>query len=249
MERRAFLRKAAFGLMATVTVPFRGTARAADPPVRVLCWSELTEPTDVYPEGTSGAIAKYLNTQSGLRARTGSIEDHGQGISNAVLEETDVLIWWGHRKHDQISPDRVAEVVRRVKDGKLGFIGIHSGKDSRIFQSLLNDTGKLGAWRHDAGPETLKVVAPFHPIASGFRDFKIPETEMYNEPFRIPPPETVIFFSYWKTEEQIRSGCVWKVGKGRVFYFRPGHETHPIFFQPIPRKIVANGARWCAHRT
>ena len=112
----------------------------------------------------------------------------------------------GQSKHDQILPDRVAEVVRRVKDGKLGFIGIHSGKDSKIFQTLLNDTGRLGEWRHDAGPKTLKVGAPFHPIARGIRDFTIPETEMYNEPFGVLLPDSVIFFSYWKTEEQFRNG-------------------------------------------
>ncbi len=183
MKRRAFLRKAAIGLTATPAVKSRDRSRAADPPARVLCWSELTEPKEGYPEGTSDAIANYLNTQSGLRARTGSIGDPGQGISTGTLEETDVLIWGGQSKHDQILPDRVAEVVRRVKDGKLGFIGINSGKDSKIFQTLLNDPGRPGKWRHDAGPETLTVGAPFHPIARGIRDFTLPEPEMYNEPF------------------------------------------------------------------
>ena len=217
--------------------------------VRALCWSELTEPKEVYPNGISGALAQYLTTQPGIEARTASIEDPDQGLASQLLDETDVLVWWGHKKHGDVLFDRVAEVVKRVKAGKLGFIALHSAHYSKLLKSILDCTGDLGSWRNGAGQEHLKVVAPFHPIAKGIGDFTVLETEMYGEPFRVPPPEKVIFFSYWNSGEQFRSGCAWSVEKGRVFYFRPGHETYPIFFEPTPRKVVANAVLWCAGRT
>ncbi len=217
--------------------------------VRVLCWSELTEPKEVYPNGISGALAEYLTTQPGMAARTASIDDPDQGLASQLLEETDVLVWWGHKKHKDVLFDRVAEVVKRVKAGKLGFIALHSAHYSKLLKSVLDSPGDLGSWRNGAGEEHLRVVAPFHPIAEGISDFTIPETEMYGEPFQVPPPEKVIFFSYWNTGEQFRSGCAWSVEKGRVFYFRPGHETYPIFFESTPRKVVANAVLWCAGRT
>ena len=248
MKRRAFLRKAAIGLTATPAVKSRDRARAAAPPARVLCWSELTEPKEVYPEGTSGAIAKYLNTQPGLRARTRSIDDPGQGISTGTLEETDVLIWWGHSKHDQILPDRVAEVVRRVKDGKLGFIGIHSGKDSKIFQPLLNDTGRHGEWRHDAGPETLKVVAPFHPIARASGTLRSQKRKcimsLSEPPYRIP--------SYFSATGKPRSNSAvvasGKWAKDGYFTFVPVTKRTSSSFS-LRREKKPDAARWCAHRT
>ena len=250
MERRDFLKGTAIGMAAAVTAnELSARAGASHQRVRVLCWSELTEPQEVYPNGISGALAESLQTQPDMSVKTAAITDPEQGLSDRALDQTDVLIWWGHLKHADVQFDRVAEVVRRVKEGQLGFIAIHSAHWSKIFKSLLDATADPGSWRHEAKVETLRVVAPFHPIAQDIEDFTIPETEMYGEPFDVPPPEKVIFFSYWATKEQFRSGMVWTVGKGRVFYFRPGHETHPIFFQPIPRKVIANAVLWCAQRT
>ena len=163
--------------------------------VRVLCWSELTEPKEVYPNGISGALAEYLTTQSGIEARTASINDPDQGLASQLLEATDVLVWWGHKKHGDVLFNRVAEVVKRVKSGKLGFIALHSAHYSKLLKSVLDCPGDLGSWRNGAGKERLRVVAPFHPIAKGISDFTIPETEMYGEPFQLPPPERVVFFS------------------------------------------------------
>lgn len=236
------------GVAAAAGVRLRGTA-AAPGPVRALCWSERTEPQDVYPEGISGAIARHLRTLSDVKVRTASIQDPDQGLASSVLDQTDVLIWWGHKKHKEVLFDRVADMVARVRAGRLGFIGLHSAHWSKMFKSILECTGNLGGWRHDAGPERLKVVAPSHPVARGISDFTIPETEMYDEPFDVPPPEKTVFFSYWKTGEQFRSGCVWTVGKGRVFYFRPGHETDPVYFHEEPLQVVANAVQWCAHRS
>ena len=254
MKRRDFLKGTTLGVAATATM---AAGNAADTPreipavklARVLCWSELTEPKEVYPKGINGAIAEYLKTQPGMSVRTASINDPDQGLSDQALDETDALIFWGHNKHREIQFDRVAAILKRVKAGKLGVIALHSTLHSKVFMALLDTTGDFGGWRHDAGAQSLRVVAPSHPIAKGIGDFTVPETEMYNEPFQVPPPEKVIFFSYWATGEQFRSGMVWTVGKGRVFYFQPGHETHNIYYQPIPRKVIANAVLWCAQRT
>ena len=250
IARREFLRRSLAGGGVATAAGIRVRQASAGPePVRVLCWSERTEPKEVYPEGISGAIARHLRTLPEVAVRTASIQDPDQGLAAADLDATDVLIWWGHKKHKDVLFDRVADVVARVRAGRLGFIGLHSAHWSKMFKSILECTGNLGGWRHGAGPEHLKVVSPSHPIARGISDFTIPETEMYNEPFDVPPPEKVVLFGYWATGEQFRSGCTWTVGKGRVFYFRPGHETDPVYFHKEPLQVVANAVGWCAHRT
>lgn len=255
MRRRRFLKQAATaGLVAGIApgAARRVAGRAMNPvgnKIRVLCWSERTEPANVYPEGISGAIAAHLRRFPDLEVRTVSIADPEQGIGKTALEQTEVLIWWGHLKHKDIDDARVAEAVRQIKERGLGLIVIHSGHYSKIFKTALGCTGDLGGVREDGKPEFLKCVAPAHPIAKGLGDFTIPATEMYNEPFGVPPPEKVIFFSYWEAGEQFRSCITWTVAKGRVVYFRPGHETYPIFFQELPLRVIQNSVYWCARRT
>jgi trehalose utilization protein len=41
----------------------------------------------------------------------------------------------------------------------------------------------------------------------------------------------------------------WTRGAGRIFYFRPGHEAYPVYFNPSVRAVVANAVRWCARRS
>lgn len=253
MQRRGFLKGAAgmglIGAAGSSGSSTGGAAQAAADRVRVLCWSERTEPTRVYPDGINGAIADYLRKDSSLEVRAASIGDPEQGIGKDALDSADVLVWWGHQKHKDIDDARVTGVVRRVKEGTLGFIAIHSSHYSEIFKSCLGTPCGLGGVKEDGKPEYLKCVAPFHPIAKGLGDFTIPQTEMYNEPFQVPPPERTIFFGYWEGGEQFRSCNVWTIGKGRVVYFRPGHETFPIFFQETPLQVVKNSVYWAAHRT
>lgn len=226
-----------------------GEAAPAGAKIRVLCWSEQTEPAEVYPDGINGAIADYLRKNPAFDVRTASIDDAEQGIGNDALASIDVLVWWGHRKHDQVENPRVNWAVRQVRERGIGFIAIHSAHFSKIFKALHGTPCSLGDWREDGKAETLKCVAPSHPIARGLGDFVIPETEVYNEPFLVPPPEKIIFFGSWTTGEQFRSCCTWNVGEGRVVYFRPGHEAYPIFFQAEPLKVVANSVIWCARRS
>jgi trehalose utilization protein len=101
------------------------------------------------------------------------------------------------------------------------------------------------AYRNDGKPSHLRTLLPEHPIARGIpATWDLPQTEMYDEPFHVPVPDAVLFEEKWDAGEHFRSGCVWQVGKGRVFYFRPGHETYPIYRQELPLKIIENAARW-----
>ena len=254
MRRRRFLKDAATaGLIAgfgtRMAITSGATATAAENKVRVLCWSERTEPVKVYPEGINGAIADFLRKAPDIEVRTASINDPEQGIGKPGLEATDVVIWWGHQKHKDVDDGRVSEAVRQIKERGLGFIAVHSAHYSKIFKALHGTPCGLGGVREDGKPEFLKCVAPSHPIAKGLGDFTIPQTEMYNEPFQVPVPEKTIFFGYWDAGEQFRSCNAWTVGRGRVVYFRPGHETYPIYFHEMPLKVVTNSVYWCARRT
>jgi len=229
-----------------VTLPVPGELLRAARPVRVLVWSEGTAPKNVYPHDINGAIAEYLNTCEGSIAKAASLKDPDQGLSDTVLSQTDVLIWWGHVLHGEVTDEAVDRIVRHVKERGMGFIALHSSHWSKPFTRLMGTSGNWRAFREDGKPEYIHVAAPGHPIAEGISDFAIPQTEMYADPFEVPEPEALIFTSRWDAGETARSGLTWKVGKGRVFYFRPGHETYPIFFNETVRKILRNAVLWAA---
>ncbi len=216
--------------------------------VRALVWDELTAPKKAYPKGINGAIVEVLNASDDVEAKAADITMPEQGLTEKALAEADVLLWWGHQKHGEVTDKATARVVKRVKEGGMGFIPIHSAHYSKPFRALMGTECGLGGWREDDMPERLHVVMPNHPIAKGIVDFVIPKTEMYSEPFAVPPPEVVVFESRWDKGEYFRSGCVWTVGNGRVFYFRPGHETNPIMRQDEVKKILHKAVLWAAKR-
>jgi len=215
-------------------------------PVRVLVWSEFSEPKEVYPTGIHGALADYLRTIPRLEVKVAQISDPEQGVGEGALKNTEVLFWWGHARHDEVSEAAAARIVRRVRQEGMGFVALHSAHFSKPFIALMGTECSLGGWREDGKPEYIRVVAPDHPIAKGIADFVVPQEEMYNEPFAVPPPEVLLLESRWESGEYFRSGCCWTCGKGRVFYFRPGHETFPVMFQPEVRRVLRNAAFWAA---
>jgi len=94
-------------------------------------------------------------------------------------------------------------------------------------------------------PSHITVLLKNHPIMRGIPDkFDIPQTECYGGPFHVPHPEAQLFEEKWDNGESFPGCSLWKVGKGMVFYFRPGHETYPVFKQAEPLKIVENAVRW-----
>jgi len=108
--------------------------------------------------------------------------------------------------------------------------------------------GTSCAWRtyvEDGKSARIRVCDPDHPIAKGVSDFTIPKEEWYGEPYEVPEPEAVILEGIYNDGKEVaRDALVWTVGKGRVFYFRPGHETYPIYFMDEVRRILENGVRW-----
>jgi trehalose utilization protein len=223
----------------------------AAPPkkIRVLAWSERTEPADVYPNGINGAIAEFLSKDKTLVVKTADINGPDQGVSNAVLDETDVLIWFGHKKHEEVKPETIQRIVDHVKKG-MGYLPVHSSHFALPFKAVLNEiqqTKDVGAWRdyiNDGKPMEVIVADAKHPIAAGVTNFTIPKTERYDEPFQVPGPEAAPFIGTYADGRHARQGLCWTVGKGRVFYWRAGHEEYPIFLQAEVQHIITNAVHW-----
>ncbi len=223
--------------------------------IRVTVWSEYRQERSdpavaaVYPDGIHAAIAAGLREAGGgsggggLDVRTATLDEPEHGLTEAVLAATDVLTWWGHVAHTEVSDAVVDRVHARVLDG-MGLIVLHSGHFSRIFKRLMGTSCDL-TWREAGERERLWVVDPGHPITAGLdTSFVLPEEEMYGEPFDVPAPDRLVLVSWFSGGEVFRSGACYGRGRGRIFYFRPGHETHPTYFDPNVRRVIANAVRW-----
>lgn len=198
---------------------------------------------NLYPQGMHEAIGDFMRGQPGMSVRTATLEMPEHGLAEDVLNDTDVLMWWGHVAHDRVSDAIVDRVQARVLDG-MGLIVLHSGHMAKIFRRLMGTSCCL-SWREAAERERLWVVNPSHPITRGIGPFiELPNTEMYGEFFDIPDPDELLFISWFEGGEVFRSGAAWHRGKGKVFYFRPGHETYPIFYHKEILKILANSVEW-----
>jgi trehalose utilization protein len=218
--------------------------------IRVTVWNEgRHEKTNehikkLYPEGMHAVIAKYLKAQ-GMEARTATLDDPEHGLTDDVLAKTDVLLWWGHMAHHEVKDAIVEKVYNRVLDG-MGLICLHSAHFSKIFRKLMGTTCNL-KWREIGEKERLWVIEPGHPIAEGLGEYvEIEHEEMYGERFDIPDPDTLVFVSWFQGGEVFRSGCCYYRNQGKVFYFRPGHESYPTYHNETVLKIIANAVRWAA---
>ena len=279
-----------------ISLLFTAALHAADP-IRVLVWDEQ-QPAQKKAYGDKflgDTIAAHLTTLSGLSVKSTNIHAPEQGLDDATLDTTDVLVFWSHARQKDQDDARVEAVVKRVMDGKLSLIALHSAHWSKPFVRLMQERskadamkempgvpweytndkpygivrpkvarttpyiekGESGVWkltlpqcvfpayRADGAPSHVTTLLTDHPIAAGLpAKWDIPQTEMYGEPFHVPTPDEVVFEERWDKGEHFRSGCVWTVGKGRVFYFRPGHETFPVFKQAEPLKVIENAVRW-----
>jgi trehalose utilization protein len=199
-----------------------------------------------YPRGMHTTIAQAITEylpQAVVRTATFQQPEHG--LSEEVLNQTDVLTWWGHEAHDDVEDVVVARVHERVLLG-MGLVVLHSGHESKIFRRLMGTTCCL-RWREAGERELVWNVAPGHPITRGLPEvFAIPEQEMYGEYFDIPQPDELIFISSFAGGEVFRSGCTFRRGQGRIFYFSPGHEDHPVYHQAEVRRVIANAVEWAA---
>jgi len=191
------------------------------------------------------AIADYLKKQPGMQVTTACLDDPEHGLTEDALKNTDVLIWWGHIAHAEVK-DEIVDRVKWAVLGGMGLIVLHSGHFSKIFKALMG-TGCDLKWREIGEKERIWVIDPAHPIADGLPEsFEIPHEEMYGEHFDIPAPDELVLVSWFAGGEIFRSGCCWHRGRGKVFYFRPGHETFPVYYQAEVLKVIENAARWAA---
>ena len=216
--------------------------------IRVTIWNEFVheqkEPSvrAIYPDGIHGALAKGL-AASGLEIRTATLDEPEHGLTQPVLDHTDVLLWWGHAAHDRVADEIVQRVMQRVWEG-MGIVVLHSAHMSKIFRALNGTSGKLH-WREAGEKERLWVIDPAHPIAAGLPEhFELPHEEMYGEPFMIAGDAKVVFISWFEGGEVFRSGFTLHRGFGKLFYFRPGHEAFPTYSDPNVLRVLANAIRW-----
>lgn len=295
--------KIIFNLLIALMFIATTSVDAADS-IHVLVWDEQQPQQKAGYDGKflGETIADHLQKQNGLSVKTAKLDDVDQGLNDAAIDAADVLIFWCHRRVKDQDDKRMEAVVKRVMDGKLGFIGLHSTHWGKPFVRLMQERAKTDAakqlplperatanwvflnespfynsvgraarvtpfvekgegntwkltlpacvfpvYRNDAMPSHVTTLLPQHPIAAGLpAHWDIPRTEMYGEPFHVPPPDEIVFEEKWDKGEHFRSGCVWQVGKGHVFYFRPGHETYPVFEQAEPLRVLENAVRWLA---
>ena len=273
--------------------------------INVVVWDEQQPAQkEAYDDFLGNEIASYLEKQSGISVRTVNLASPEKGIADNVLNSCDVLIWWGHVRQFEITPEQGKAIVKRIKSGQLDLIALHSAHWATPFVEAMKDrtmsnaltrfkqisseqldlqyvdpprryfapdrddlltprfyprkfpNGRtelvihwpnccFPAYRNDGKPSTLYTIQPDHPIAQGIPTrFQLPSTEMYDEPFHVPEPDEVIFEERWPTGEWFRSGMIWNIGDGKVFYFRPGHETFPVYKQEVALNIIENAVRF-----
>ncbi len=217
--------------------------------LNVVIWNEYRHEkldevcASIYPDGIHGCIKNFLKPDESLNITLAALDDADQGIPQELLEKTDVLLWWGHMAHHEVSDELVERIRQRVYAGKMGLIVLHSGHHSKVFRSIVGTTGNL-SWGRDQ-KEIIWNLMPSHPIAAGIPDhFIIEEEELYCEPFYIPQPDALVFGGWYEDGYIFRSGCCFTRGLGKIFYFQPGHEYCRSFYNPYVQRIIKNAVDW-----
>ncbi|WP_019375942.1 ThuA domain-containing protein [Virgibacillus halodenitrificans] len=219
--------------------------------MKVTVWNEYRHEkendnvSDIYPDGIHQTIANFLQ-EAGYPTQTATLDEAEHGLTEEVLSETDVLIWWGHKVHEEVSEEIAERVKEYVLEG-MGLIVLHSGHFSKVFKKLMGTTCDL-KWREANEKERLWVVDPTHPITEGLGEYiELEKEEMYGEHFDIPAPNELVFVSWFEGGEVFRSGATFKRGRGKIFYFRPGHESYPTYHNKEIQKVIINGVKWAAN--
>lgn len=219
--------------------------------IRVVVWNEFRhEKTKesvkaLYPNGLHATIKEFLDLNDDMEVTLAALDDPDQGLPDEVLENTDVLIWWGHMAHAEVDDALVAKIQKRVYEGKMGFVPLHSGHHSKPFRKIIGTNGNLSWGRNQK--EIMWTLMPAHDIAAGIPDhFLIDEEELYSEPFYIPQPDELVFGAWFEDGHIMRAGACFYRGAGKVFYFQPGHETCRSFYNPYVQRVITNAVRWAA---
>lgn len=217
--------------------------------IKVVVWGEnVHEQTnekvaELYPKGMHGCIAESLNVSSDIEPTTATLQEPEHGLTESRLAQTDVLIWWGHAAHGDVADEVAERVVRHVWSG-MGVLLLHSAHFSKVFKLLMGTACNL-TWREAGERERLWVTSRNHPIVEGLPDyFELENEEMYGEPFSVPEPLETVLISWFQGGEVFRSGLTYKRGAGNVFYFRPGHETYPTYYDKNVQRVLKNAVHW-----
>jgi trehalose utilization protein len=241
--------KAGAATRAAKTVP---AGKIAGKKRTVVVWSEGTAPKDVYHDDINSAIAAGLmKSLDGWDVVKANLSDPDQGLPDDLLKKADVLIWWGHKKHKDVKDELVEKIVKRVKEEGMGFIALHSSHFAKPNKALMGTPCTWGLYKVDSTTCTIKVKDAKHPIAEGLpAEFTFEHSERYSEPYAVPEPKSVVFDGFHKvkdgSDDNARMGLAWEIGKGKFFYFMPGHETNPVFMDANVQKIMANAVKWAA---
>ncbi|MBO5648434.1 MAG: ThuA domain-containing protein [Clostridia bacterium] len=222
--------------------------------IRVTIWNEYVHEVyedavrEIYPLGIHGCIKEFLeklDVNGELEIRLAALADPDQGLPDEVLNNTDVLMWWGHCAHHEVDDGLVQRIKARVYDGGMGFIPMHSAHMSKPFREILGTSGKL-LWGEDQH-EFIWNVRPGHPITAGIPEhIELDKEEMYGEPFMIPQPDELLFISWFEQGYVFRSGCTYHRGRGKIFYFQPGHEYCRSFYNEYVQRVLYNAVKWAA---
>jgi trehalose utilization protein len=217
--------------------------------IRVTIWNEFRHEINkpavkaIYPRGMHHAIAEGIVGEFEIRMAT--LDEPEHGLTEEVLAETDVLVWWGHTAHKEVQDVIVDRVVGRVLQG-MGLIALHSAHYSKVFKKLMGTSCAL-LYRDVGEKERLWVVDPGHPIVEGIGPyFELQQEEMYGEFFDVPKPDDVVLTSWFEGGNVFRSGCCYSRGQGKIFYFRPGHELYPTYYDKNVLRVISNSIRWAA---
>ena len=217
--------------------------------IKVTIWNEYRHEkisetvAGVYPEGIHTVLAEFLAADGEIEAVTATLDEPEHGLTDMVINNTDVLIWWGHKAHGEVKNEIVEKLHTRILNG-MGFIALHSAHESKIFKRLMGTTCSL-RWRDVGERERLWVIEPSHPIMEGIGEYiELEQEEMYGERFDIPTPDAVVMAGWFKGGELIRSGCCFTRSFGKIFYFQPGHETFPTYYNKDIQKIIINAVKW-----
>ena len=218
--------------------------------IRVTIWNEnihektLQSVRDIYPDGIHGCIKSFLDKDPQLINTAVSLDMPEQGLPDHLIDNTDVLIWWGHMAHHQVSDQLVEKLYQRVQSG-MGLIALHSAHASKLFSKLMGTDSWKMTWRESNDHALVWVTEPNHPIAKGLgRYIDLPAEEMYSEPLFFPRPDELLFINWYSSGEVMRSGMVFNRGCGKVFYFQPGHETYPIYHHEDIQKVITNAVHY-----
>jgi trehalose utilization protein len=217
--------------------------------IRAVVWGENVHEqknkvvAGVYPKGMHQAIADALNEDGAIQATTATLQEPEHGLPASRLAGTDVLLWWGHAAHKEVSDEVVERVAEAVWSG-MGLIVLHSGHFAKIFKRLMGRPATSPGAR-PASASAFGSPRATTPSPPGIPDhFELEQEEMYGEPFGVPEPLETVFVSWFQGGEVFRSGLTYKRGAGRSSTSAPGHETYPTYHDANVQTVLRNAVRW-----